>query len=529
MPRCDRTLPQDCAPRSHQGTLVNAVAESRSIAYSADTAARAGRIACQVLRSHGADEERVAFAIAVRNDTGYDAHIAAGVTAADDLPQRTIVRSVVGPYSDFSTNVELELARYGGVPELRVGLSGEDIDFALIVPRGRTLAASRRAALTTGPCGPHGVLTGTRILLAESGPAEGRGTLPAVDRRQTGFVSAPQRSPSAIPMLAIFVAIMVGIGALELRPQVSDLSIPPRAQAATGVPIAYRATGIGTVTFRVTAPNADTIATGVRAPGSGRFYIRLPKDSADRAYLVRVGIDGPLGSAFAEDYVRVPAVIASAPVERKSPPPNVPPPQIRSLAVDRAALSSGDTLNVYYDVAATSGSVALVDSAAQITYGKADISASGHTAFVIPALPSQRYFNVIVSAKRGSAMTQSRIAVSAEPQASPAREANAGNSGDAGGPIATNAGIVPVIVTAKSVRSGRMISLLVRDAVDGMTIVLKDNAGNELARREIVTGAAQFRTTFTAPAVRAATQVRLESTYPQGSGSETVVQTIDVH
>lgn len=461
------------------------------------------------------------------------------------MRQRTIVQSIVGPHSDFSTTVKLEPSGYGGMPELHVELSGVDIAFSLIVPSPASEldsveAGPQRAALATLTSPVHATraaahaggsrLSPVRSIADTQRPARAPGIASRQVSNRPIERQAARTSPAVVPIFITFMAIVVAIAWALLRPQVSRLGVPAQARAASRITVAYRAIGLGSVTYAVIDPNADTIARGPLANGAHAFAIALPSDPTNRAYLVRVVMTGVLGSALAQEYVRVPAIaatvaaapVAATPVAARA----IAPPQIRSLALDRAALAAGDTLTVYYDVAATGGSVELLDGASQIVYGKSELSAAGHSAFVIPAFATERFLNIVVTARRGTASMQSRVGVTVSAPSSPVPQ----RAPDGGAPLSrdTAASVVPLIATPRTVRSAQPIHVDVRDAVAGLVLVLSDGAGNELARREFTTASDATSATFLAPRVTTLTRFRLQATYPQGAGSETVVKTIDV-
>lgn len=512
---------------------MSAVAENRSIAYSAETAGRAGRIACQVIRSDSSDENRVSYAIAVRNDTDSNAQALAFVPDSLDLHRRTIVHSVIGAHSNFTTAVELHREGAGDVSELHVQLSGDDIAFALIVPNPAPVAV---AASDSGPKAPLAALAlanrsvlpaavdGNETLLARPHPLR-------VAQTNGAYFAPPTRrlrsSPSALPMFVLFLAIVATLSLVIFRPSVGELVVPLHLQPGTTIPIIYRATGIGVGAYRVVGPDGRALASGPLSTGSGTFAITLPTDRSDRSYLVRVSISGVLGTAFAEAYLKIPATaVPRAAVVTPTRPPAPSPPQIRSFAVDRAALASGEKLNVYYDVSAASGTVALLDAASQIAYGKSDLSGTGRTTFVIPVVTSERFLTVVLTARRGAATTQSRVAVTAEPQTGPTPPADGNADSQALPAGGTGVLSAPVIVTPTSVRSGAVFRIDIEGAVPELVLVLSDNNGAELARRQVDARAATSTAMFTAPRVRAVDRVRLQAIYPQGSGSETIVKTI---
>jgi hypothetical protein len=302
--------------------------------------------------------------------------------------------------------------------------------------------------------------------------------------------------------------------------------LPAGAAPRSSVSVLYHASGLGAADFAVLGPDAQPIAEGPLALGSGSFSFALPKATAAQAYLVRVRVHNLLGSAVAEDYLHVPAPPAPRPRRIALP---VAPPQIRSLALDRATVASGDTLNVYYDIAATSGTIALVDPAAQITYGKSQLDMSGHAVFVAPRTDVARFLTVIVSAKRGKATTESRSGVSLTPLAQP----DPGYAGGAGLAVpadsaASATGHPPAMIISAppTVHSRQPIRVDIRGATAGLQLVLLDGAGNELARRDLPPG--QSSSVFRAPVVRTQTQLLIEATSARGAGSETIVRALAV-
>ncbi len=505
---------------------MSAVVEGRSIAYSAETAGRAGRVACQVLRSHGTDDGALIFSIVIRNDSDSDVRAVAFI-ASERGHSGTLVQCSVQRTCDFSTTVELKRPALQHVPDLHIDVHGEDIGFVLIVPND-TNAPNRPAETPSFALAaveparqplPPAVVRAPNVRHFERTDAPSQAPL---EQRRNG-IRPGARSPAAVPMFLLFLALMAGVGATIFRPQIVELHVPPEARTADTVAIGYTATGLGAIRYSVSGPDAAEVAAGPLRAGAGSFEVTLPPDRAGRAYLVRLSMKGILGGDVAEAYVHVPAPAVH--VRSAVPPTRVrepAPPQIRSLALDRATLSGGGSVNVYYDVDATSGTVALLDPAAQITYGRADIDASGHVALAVPAVQSERFLSVVLTVRRGSNVSRSRVAVTAEPQTSPSPPADGANAGPevSGGA----ASLVPAISAPPVVRSGATFSVQIAGSVPGLNLVLDDVEGNELGRSAI--GPHQRSATFNAPDVRSSATIRLLAVYPQGTGSETIVKTI---
>jgi hypothetical protein len=521
---------------------VSSVAEGRGIQYSAEAAGEPGNLCCRVIRLWLAPERRAQYSIFVGNGTDADAQGEAFVFDAADGTQRTILQTIVGQCSDFSTSVCLELTPAGMMPELRVALnSSAGTQFTLVVPG---LAAgdgfdarpsgNGRIALRAG----SGALAKLPVVRSVHTPPAAPFVTPvhrraSTVREVTAQPSRPRASPAATPMLLFFAALLGAIGYFIARPQVLSLAVPSGAVAGTTVAVAYRATGLGTAGYTVLGPDGRTVAQGPLPLGAGSFSLLVPQAAAAQAYLVRLHVGNPLADAVAEDYLRVeaPATPAPAPArpKRHAVPPPPAPPQIRSLALDRATLASAETLNVYYDVAATSGSIALFDPELQITYQKSELSASGHATFVAPHVDAVRFLTVVASVQRGSAVTESRIGVTVTPAVAPAALGD-GVGDTPAGPADDTALTAPSsatgIVTPATVRSGQPVRVAIRGAAAGLELTLIDGSGRELARRDLQAG--QRSVDFTAPVVTKPTRFVFEATYPNGVGSETVVRTIEV-
>ena len=513
----------------HHGSTVSAVAGGRSIAYSAETAGRAGRVACQVLRSDGTDDGALIFSIVIRNDSDSDVRAVAFIPS-ERGSSGTLVQCSVQRTCDFSTTVELKRPAYRNVPDLHIDVHGADIGFVLIVPNatngGPSPAPEAATSFALAPVEAARQPLPPAIPRPNSGRAAFEQRARASQSPRTLDSRTGPRSPAAMPVFLLFLALVAAAGSALFRPQIGELRMPHEARAASVVAIGYRATGLGAITYTVVGPDAANVAAGPLRVGSGTLLISLPKSGKEGAYLVRLSMKGPLGGDIAEGYVHVPALVVA-------PPPSPPrvrvvqaaPPEIRSLALDRATLIGGGSVNVYYDVDAASGTIALVDSAAQITYGRAPIDASGHAALAVPAVQTERQLSVVLTARRGSSISRSRVAVTAEPQSSPTPPADGVNAAQS---IPGSNGDVraPAIATPQTVRAGATFAVTIDGGVPGLNLVLDDVDGNELARALIEPS--QRSVTFNAPNVRSPVTLRLLGVYPQGTGSETIVKTIRV-
>jgi hypothetical protein len=329
---------------------------------------------------------------------------------------------------------------------------------------------------------------------------------------------------AALPIGLLVAAVMSVVGFFALRPRIVGLAVPNSAQAGSLVTISYRATGLGTADYTVLRPEGQTLMHAPLRLGTGTIALTLPKAPATQTYLLRLRAVNGLVSSTADYYISVPVAERTARRLRgivSAARPAADFPQIHSLALDRATLASGDGLGVYYDVAASSGTIALVDSASHITYEKASLDASGHTSFTMPNIPVSRLLTIVLTAQRGTQTVQSRVGVNVV-------AANASPAPSTGDRVRANAnGSFPSDLSApRTVRSRQPIHVDVLGASGDAQVVLRDAGGSEFERRDVRAG--QQRVEFTAPDVHTTTHFTLEATIPEGDGNETLVREIAV-
>lgn len=515
--RKTRRTAQEGLRRGADWRDVSSLLECRGVQYSAEAAGTTGSVRCHVQRRDFVSDRRAQYTIIVCNDTDEDAHAFAFVPA-DGGPARTIVQTVIGPGLDFSTSVSLELLPAGTTPELRVALTSGETAFTVVVPgvQAEDLEPVRGHALLLGPVAAEGRLLPV-IRGAYGPPAFTQRPPPASFSRPILHEHVRSRtSPAVLPMALFFAGLLTLVGFFVFRPQIGMFNVPTDARVGTAIPISYHATGLGTAEFTMLGPDGRTVTAGPVPLGSGGFVLDIPRTPAAIAYLVRLRVTGGLGSAVSEAYVHVATVAAAVPEmspKRRPPPVAIdPPPQIRSLAIDRATLAAGETLNVYYDVSARGGTLAFFDPASQITYDRATLTPAGHATFVAPHVDAPRFITVVLSAQRGGLTTQSRIGFTVTPP-----------DGTATGSDGTQAASLSA---PASVRSGAPIHVLIHGGVSGLQLVLRDERGTEVLRRDVPPAAGGAD--FVAPPVRTAARFVIEGTYPSGAGSETMVRPITV-
>jgi hypothetical protein len=325
-----------------------------------------------------------------------------------------------------------------------------------------------------------------------------------------------RRSPAARPIVMFFAVVISAVGLVVFRPRIVATGVPRTASPGAAITVAYRASGLGGADYSLLGPDGQMLAHESLPLGSGTIALTMPNASGSQTYLLRFHAGNGLASATADHYIRVPVgrVLRPVPVVAPAASHELEPPQIRSLALDRPTLASGDTLGVYYDVSATSGTIALFDPALQVTYEQADLAPSGRTTFTIPAVSGSRLLTVVLRARNGTVTTQSRVGVNVTSTPAPAVPAVPG------GPVAT------AISAPRRVHARQPIHVEVRGAAADLQLVLLDNAGNEFARHDVRLG--QRSADFTAPNVAVTTRFTFEATFPDGAGSQTLVREIAV-
>jgi hypothetical protein len=483
--------------------------DGRGKTYSAEAGGISGKLRCHAVCRELTSDGRAHYSIVIRNDTNAEAHVRAFVPQATPPYYRTVMQRTVAPFNEDTATIALPPTASGGTPEIHVALTNGDIQLLL--------AVSNLANEIIPEPPPR--LEPVRTFAP-----------PVVDVR-----SATRGSPPVAPILLFFTVLLSSFVAVVLRPQVAALRVPVSAAAGAAVPITFRATGLGVATYTVLSAEGQSIEAGSLAPGSSNVVLHLPSGSRAQTLLIRLQMSNLLGAAVAERYLHVLAspVASTPPRPRRASIDRAPgPPQIRSLAVDRATVTSGDTVNVSYAVRASSGSLSLIDPASQVIYGKATLDASGRAAFVAPFADTEHFLSVMLTVRRGDATTQSRIGVIVMPRSSPppvvdhaAAAADVSSVPIDDMPPSTALAAARLIAPTLA-HSGQAITIDVRNAGSGMQLIVLNDSGAELVRRHLAIGNSSEE--FIAPTVRAPMRLIVEATYPTGDSNAAVIRTISL-
>jgi hypothetical protein len=242
---------------------------------------------------------------------------------------------------------------------------------------------------------------------------------------------------------------------------------------------------------------------------------------------LRVAIDvrGPFGAAHdAETFIvraaaPAPAPVAARPVRR----PNGATPAIRNVAVDDTNVASGAKFDVYYDIAASGGSIVLEDLSSGIVYARTTLSPAGRSTLTAPIVRTDRSLALIVRATKNGHAATSRIGIVVH-AGDAAGAPDAAVPPSDGEPVAAGSptlGIARTLFTA-----GETIRVTIGHAAAGASVSLLDDRGQEIDRQPVSPIAPTV--SFRAPAVTATRAFVLALTDPNGAGSETVIRRIRI-
>lgn len=318
-------------------------------------------------------------------------------------------------------------------------------------------------------------------------------------------------------LLAIAAAAALG----GLLPRIAAFAVPPMALAGTTVRAEYGASGIGNLSYAVTAPNGRLLQGGALAEHSGSIPIALPAAKAPGAYTLRMVMQGPLGSV---DATRVLNAIT---------PPLAPDrakvARIGSISVAPIIAKPGQTIDVSYAASAGKGYVRLLGLDGTI-WGEKPFSSRGETQFVVPYLSGVREMRVLVHVARGSTSAQSTVGlVVADLTRQPASGDTqvAGDDESGSGSIANGSANGTFAVLTPQVRSGNPIKIRILSPRNGMRISLSDSQSREIAHLDAGTDADEVLT-LAAPAVSVPTRYVVVASFTDGFGQESIVQPVTI-
>ncbi len=326
---------------------------------------------------------------------------------------------------------------------------------------------------------------------------------------------------SAARLAAAMVAgglLLLG-GAMVLRagiPQIAAFAVPPETLAGTTIHAEYSASGLGALSYVVTAPDGRRLAGGALADAAGAIPIAIPPATQPAAYTLELDKRGLFGTA------------AATRVLNALPPRDRGGAAIEAISVQPAVAKPGETLNVAYSASGDAGYVRLLGSDGTI-WQQQPFSRSGETHFVVPPVRESGEMRVMLHVTKGATAAQSMAglvvagaqtpeAVSGQIVADDETTAPAGNADAAGNGTFE--------LEASTVKSGGAIHVKILSPRNGMHLALQDDQSREVSATDV--GATATDVTLRAPVVYVPTKYTVVATFTDGFGQESVVEPVTV-
>jgi hypothetical protein len=424
------------------------------------------------------------YDVEIRNDSASSASV---VLSHDDVTIATIV--VPGG------------ERYNG--QVIRPVAGTPVRVA-VTCNGTTLAAGETPA-------PAQIRLAERAAVELRKPVPGRVTRITRVRDPQQRRRTPHAVPTALALVALFVAAALAGGFVEAHPHVGDLGAPNLVLEGSAVDVPYRTSGFGLLRYSVVSSRGTVIAQGPLTAPSGVLHVTIPTLHHDEAYRVRLTLSGPLGDASNEATVGANAVPLTR-VVTSSPAA----PLIRSFAVTTSVKQRVRTVTAFYDVIAERGTLRLID-ARGIQYGVAPLNRTGQSAFTVPATTNPGTLAVVLQAVRNGANAEARIAL----------PSSDGTDGDdlAGSapPSETAADASPIAVPDRAV-GGTPIRIRVLHHYPGLHVVLLDGDARQLADVAVPPDASSVMLPY--PNVANTRRVIVEATYRLQNEADTIVRPV---
>ena len=331
-------------------------------------------------------------------------------------------------------------------------------------------------------------------------------------------------SPAVVAIASLFFGLLAAAAAAalgSLLPRIAAFAAPPTALSGTTVRAEYGATGLGTLSYAVTAPDGRLLQGGTLPDRAGSIPVALPASMAPGAYTMRLAMQGPLGSVDATRVLNT--AISPLAIHR------VQIARIESISVSPVIAKPGQRIEVSYAASAKGGYVRLLGVDGSI-WAEKPFSSRGETHFVVPYFSGVREMRVLLHVEKGETSAQStaglvvaditRRPVSGELQVVGDDEPGSGSipSGSANGTFA--------VLTAQ-VRSGDPIKIRILSPRNGMRLSLTDSQSHEIAYLDAGADAADV-VTLLAPAVSVPTRYVVVASFTDGFGQESIVQPVTV-
>jgi hypothetical protein len=301
-------------------------------------------------------------------------------------------------------------------------------------------------------------------------------------------------------------------------PRIAAFAVPPMALAGTTIQAEYAASGSGTLSYAVTAPDGHRLAGGVLSDRTGSVPIPLPASHDSAAYTVELTMRGLLGNATALRVLNsTPRIVANTGSAA----------YISDITVNPVVAKPGQAVEVAYAASGTNGYLRLLGADGTI-WAQAPFSRKGSTQFTVPDLPGQRELRVLLHVTRAGSSAESSAGLIVAPAKPDTKPQNApGVVGDNQMDSATDDYANGTFqVASPTVPSGGTIHVQIISPRNGMRLSLTDTQSNEITGINV--GTDQQAVTLRAPRVSVATRYTVVANFTDGFGQESIVQPVTV-
>ncbi len=316
----------------------------------------------------------------------------------------------------------------------------------------------------------------------------------------------------AAGVLSVALAAMLSAA----LPRIAAFAVAPQAIAGTTVEAEYSVSGVGRLSYLVTAADGRRIAGGPLLQGAGSIFIPIPASAQTGPYAIRLGMQGPLGGTSDTRIVN--------PVQSAGQSAH-----ISDVSVHPMIAKPGELVEVSYSATGDGGYVRLEGTDGTV-WSEQPFSSSGQAKLVVPPFAEGRELHVALHVTKGNSVAESEAGLLVAAASKPAAAAAAAIAGDdsSGDPAAlsNDAPNGTFEVASTSVRSGAPIVVRILSPRNDMRISLYDPASHEVTG--ISAGADAETVTLRAPSVSLATRYTVVASFTDGFGQETIVQPITI-
>ena len=311
-----------------------------------------------------------------------------------------------------------------------------------------------------------------------------------------------------------FIAIVAAVGVDTALPRINAFAVPSEAVAGSTIRAEYVASGAGSLSYSVLAPDGRQLQGGPLSARSGAIPISVPSGADPGAYAVQIVMQDTLGRATETRVLN--GVVAR---QRSGA-------QIEDISVDPVVVRPGERLNVAYQATGDRGYVRLTGADGTI-WAQAPFSRTGAAEFVVPPIGGGQELRVRLHVTKGRSTAESvagaviapTVARAAVPAAAglAAADDDAAAAGDANSVFK---------ITSTTVHAGNNVEVKILAPRNGMRISLMDLQSHEVAG--VQTDGQSDVVTLRAPSVGAPTRYVVEADFTDGFGQESIVEPITI-